>query len=86
MYLVMFYQIDRSDQSVIISEPMDFGSEEDFLKYCEKVNAVKDEYNIYKYKPEKVYEDEPSLLYMKPIDIHPFASDDCLDACIRFKA
>lgn len=85
MYLVMFYQIDYSDHSVIISKPMDFDSEENFLEYCKKVKAVKDKDDIYKYKPNnEAYENEP-LLYMKPITIHPFVSDMNLEACIQFK-
>ena len=84
MYLVMFYQVDYSDHSVIISEPTDFGSDENFLKYCEKVNAVRDDDGVYRYMPEEAYKNEPPL-YMKPIQLHPFVSDMELEACIRFK-
>ena len=79
MFLVLFYQHYPLDHSVIISEPMDFGSKKAFFNFCEKVNATREQNNLYKY----ISEDE--LLYMKPIQVCPFVSDDELEACIQFK-
>ena len=83
MYLVLFYQHYPLDHSVIISEPMDFGSEKAFLDFCKKMNATKDVDNVYKYTNE-IYKGEPPL-YMKPIQVYPFVSDTDLESCIQFK-
>lgn len=79
MYLVLFYQHYPEDHSVIISEPMDFGSKKAFHDFCKTVNATKDQYDQY------TYITEGERLYMKPLQVRPFKSDAELEACIQFK-
>ena len=66
---------------MIISEPMDFGSEYNFKKFCEKNNAISIDETLYKYKPEN---GEPCL-YMKVVEINPFITDDDLIAALNFR-
>ena len=87
MYLITFYQPFISDHKVVISEPMDFGSEEEFLKYVKDVGALKKDNDVYCYVGKDRYgnpaTNEPPL-YMKPIKINSFVSDSNLPASISF--
>jgi hypothetical protein len=84
MYLVLFYQVFNKNNSVVISEPMDFGSEDNFKKFCERTKAVpiNEDRDLYRYKPPN--ENEPAL-YMKVVKINQFVSDDDLIAALEFK-
>lgn len=83
MYLVLFYQVYNRGNRLIISEPMDFKSEDKFNEFCERnnVNVINKVQKLYRYKPQT--EDEP-YLYMKVVNINPFVSDDDLIAALEF--
>ena len=84
MYLVLFYQVFNKNNSIVISEPMDFRSEENFKKFCKRTKAVpmNEDRNLYRYQPSN--ENEPAL-YMKVVKINTFVSDDNLMAALEFK-
>ena len=56
-------------KSVVISEPMDFRSEDNFKRFCERTKAVliNEDRDLYRYKSSN--ENEPAL-YMKAVKIN----------------
>ena len=83
MYLVMFYQPYIKEHLVILSDPLDFETEEKFKEFCDKVKAYSIGSGLFRYKTDPDT-DEPDMC-MATLSYHKFVTDTKLPRAIEFK-